>query len=152
MTTFECIACKATIEFEGSATQTCRFCGAKLLVPADVFRQTPSATASAIDEQPPPSSGMDFVQQARLAAEIKKKLVENKKIEAVKIFREATGSSLRESREVIKSLQADDAKYFREMTGPSRPMPRPGGTTSLVPILIVFVLAVMGAVIFFLTF
>jgi ribosomal protein L7/L12 len=57
--------------------------------------------------------------------QIKELLAKNKKIAAIKIYRETTGSSLKDSKDAVEALEINTTSYFPASTQVSEPDPFP---------------------------
>ena len=101
---FRCDSCAAPLEFAGgkSRFQRCEFCGNQMLVPAEVL--------DAFDSHQ--DLGGDLLGQARKIKEIKQLAVSGNKIEAIKIYRETFGCSLKEAKDAVDSLAAGKPVVF----------------------------------------
>lgn len=95
---FRCDSCAAPLEFAGGGSrfQRCDFCGNQMLVPAEVL----DAFVSHRD------LGGNLLGQARKIKEIKQLALGGNKIEAIKIYRETFGCSLKEAKDAVDNLAA----------------------------------------------
>ncbi len=91
--TFKCASCAAPLEFEGEMTQKCGFCGSTVIAPSEMFRGS-----RAVD----PSS---LTGRARKIAEIRSLIVQGRKMEAIKEFREAFGVGLNEAKDAVDAIE-----------------------------------------------
>ncbi len=92
---FNCAACSAPLEFEGTPFQKCGYCGASVIVPGEMFFQNDSRFA-------PPGK---FGGRAEKIAEVQRLISSGKKIEAIKVFRETFDTSLRAAKDAVEALE-----------------------------------------------
>lgn len=152
---FNCASCSAPLEFDGEMLQKCEHCGSTVIAPSELFysaSSTPFVNTSALGGR------------ALKIAEIRQLIHDGKKIEAIKIFRVAFGTGLKEAKDAVEAIERGesiDISGFRVQT--SAPVKIKvdgevvkkagiaiGGTMIamfVIPIVIVFV--VVGAVLFF---
>ncbi len=118
---FNCPACGAPMEYDGETTlfQTCRSCGAPIVVPAEVIDENRALNAGltsntvagglSFDEnpgetvQPTPLDDPKLVANAGIFEETNA----GNKIAAIKIHREAFNTDLQTSKEAIEALSRD---------------------------------------------
>jgi len=100
---FKCPSCGSTVSYEGGPepTITCQFCGSTIIVPEELRAKVAPAPRISLD------AGHPGLPLDRLA-EIKQALSEGKKIEAIKLFREATGLGLKEAKDAVEALERGD--------------------------------------------
>ena len=105
---FKCPSCGSTVSYEGGLepTITCQFCGSTIIVPEEL-----RARSASVEAAPAPEFSLDAGHPGlpldRLA-EIKQVLSAGKKIEAIKLFREATGLGLKEAKDAVEALERGD--------------------------------------------
>jgi DNA-binding beta-propeller fold protein YncE len=92
---FNCASCSAPLEFKGSPTQECDFCGGTVIAPAELF---PTAGIN-------PFGFSGTLSGTALNVAKIKKLTHTNKIEAIKLFRETFGVGLKEAKEAVDALE-----------------------------------------------
>jgi len=92
---FNCIACSAPLEFEGTTIQKCRYCGASVIVPGEMFQTG--------DSRPSPPG--KFGGRAERLEEIRRLIRSGRKIEAIKVFRETFGTGLKEAKDAVEAIE-----------------------------------------------
>lgn len=104
---FRCDSCSAPLEFAGgeSKFQRCEFCGSQMLVPSEVRE----AFDSHFD------LGGGLIEQARKLKEIKQLALGGNQIEAIKVYRETFGTSLKEAKDAIDNLLAGKPLVFTDV-------------------------------------
>jgi DNA-directed RNA polymerase subunit RPC12/RpoP len=104
--TFKCPACSAPLEFEGKMIQKCGHCGSNVIVPSHVMRHSPSFGGAGV---------LDFgdlsalTGKARNLAEIQGLIKSGRKIEAIKVFRETFGTSLKDAKDAVDALERGES-------------------------------------------
>lgn len=162
--TFNCVACGRPLIFQGSTTQTCLHCGANIIVPAQVFQDMKPVEPVAAEARLPgmqsaytfPETGMDATAKSQLLSELGRLLHQEQKLQAIKVFREATGSSLADSLETINRLETGDTSLFNDLTDsvgskdPNRAVNvnRPNYLVSFLIYIFILGLTVLGVLIF----
>jgi DNA-directed RNA polymerase subunit RPC12/RpoP len=96
---FNCIACSAPLEFEGTTIQKCRYCGASVIVPGEMFQQADSRFAPA----------GKFGGRAEKLAEIRRLISSGNKIAAIKEFRETFGTGLKEAKDAVDAIERGES-------------------------------------------
>ena len=97
---FNCASCSAPLEFEGTPTQKCRYCGSTVIAPTELFyasSATPFGDFSALKGK------------ALKIAEIDQLIHDGKKIEAIKVFRETFGVGLAEAKEAVERMERGES-------------------------------------------
>jgi streptogramin lyase len=97
---FNCASCSAPLEFEGTPTQKCRYCGSTVIAPTELFYAS-SAT--------PFGDFSSLTGKALKIAEIDQLIHEGKKLEAIKVFRETFGVGLAEAKEAIERMERGES-------------------------------------------
>jgi len=152
---FNCASCSAPLEFDGEMMQKCEHCGSTVIAPSELFysaSSSPFVDTSALRGR------------ALKIAEIRQLIHDGRKIEAIKTFREAFGTGLKEAKDAVEAIERGesiDISGFRVQT--SAPVKIKvdgevvkkaglaiGGTMIAMFIIpIVIVVVVVGAVLFF---
>ncbi len=104
---FRCPACSVPLEIEDlySSSEKCEFCGNNILL---------SSSGTQANED---SSGSDdLLAQARKLKEIKHLGVSGNKIEAIKIYREAFGTGLKESKDAVDNMVEGKRVDFKNIS------------------------------------
>jgi ribosomal protein L7/L12 len=123
--TFNCPACGVPMEYDGKTTlfQTCKSCGAPIVVPSDVVGTSRDEEIESIvnmpnskanyatefenyDNSPPSINDPKVIANARIFEEINA----GNKIMAIKLHREAFGTDLRTAKEAVETLESEIAK------------------------------------------
>src|SRR5688572_901903 len=97
--TFNCAACAAPLEFEGTTTQKCRYCSSTVIAPPEMFY---AAGATPFDFS-------SLTGKALKIAEIDQLIHDGKKIEAIKLFRETFGVGLAEAKEAVERMERGES-------------------------------------------
>ena len=97
---FNCASCSAPLEFEGTPTQKCRYCGSTVIAPTELFYSSSSA---------PFGDFSSLTGKALKIAEIDQLIHDGKKIEAVKLFRETFGVGLAEAKEAVERMERGES-------------------------------------------
>ena len=153
---FKCPHCGAPIEYDGQGakTVTCPFCAQPALVPENLLPRPAAA--------PFMSSGMDqgaLIGQAVELAMIVKALRAGNKIEAIKIYRQATGASLLDAKTAVEQIEqgnfsqvsfSTDSAAFTETT-PAPVAAKSGRGGAIALSFLVLFLVVVGAAVFILS-
>jgi uncharacterized Zn finger protein (UPF0148 family) len=99
--TFNCPSCGAPLEHPGNAdTVPCPYCRNSVIVPAELRSKTSRRRA-------PAGLGKDALTPEQLA-EVKRHLSEGQKIEAIKVYRQATLAGLKEAKDAVEAIEASD--------------------------------------------
>ena len=150
---FNCAACSAPLEFEGTPLQKCGYCGASVIVPGEMFYQNDSRFA-------PPGK---FGGRAEKIAEVQRLIRSGKKIEAIKAFRETFDTSLKAAKDAVEALErgegydmahAGTSTHRHEIRLDPTVMKRAGATaagTIVVSMVVAFLILTGVAVAIFLT-
>jgi len=150
---FNCAACSAPLEFEGTPIQKCGYCGASVIVPGEMFYQNDSRFA-------PPGK---FGGRAEKIAEVQRLISSGKKIEAIKLFRETFDTSLKAAKDAVEALErgegydmahAGASTHRHEIRLDPAVMKRAGATaagTIVVSMVVAFLILTGVAVAIFLT-
>ncbi|HEU4391497.1 MAG TPA: ribosomal protein L7/L12 [Blastocatellia bacterium] len=96
-----CSTCAAPLNLAESAQQTavCSYCGSTLLLPEEMWGANTGSRWTVVP-------GDSVLAQAGAIAEIARLIRSNKKIEAIKIYRETFGVGLKEAKDAVERLQA----------------------------------------------
>ncbi len=100
---FRCPACSATLEFEGTPIEKCRFCESNVIVPSgltqssDVFGDAGNVASG--DLSSPAGKALKI-------GEIQRLLQSGQKIYAIKLFREAFGVGLKDAKDAVDRIEA----------------------------------------------
>jgi len=98
--TFNCASCSAPLDFTGSVTQKCEHCGSTVLAPHEMF----------YDANPAPFDDLSSLTgRALKIAEVQRLIHEGKKIEAIKVFREAFGTGLKEAKDAVEAIERGES-------------------------------------------
>lgn len=99
--TFKCPSCSAPLEFEGRPMQKCPFCGSSVIVPSEMF-YPPAGQRGHVDLS-------SLTGRALKIAEIQRELRRGNKINAIKIFRETFGTSLKEAKDAVEAMERGES-------------------------------------------
>lgn len=116
---FKCPACAAPLEYTGgdSAFIKCTFCGNSVIVPEELRsgkkQENPFAQ---LFESSGVMNAMPSMEQIAKLKEIKKLVQEGNKIQAIKIYRETFGTSLKEAKDAVEKLEAGQPLVFTQTT------------------------------------
>lgn len=97
--TFNCASCSAPLEFEGTPTQKCRYCGSTVIAPSELFY---GIGAPAVDFS-------SLTGKAFKIAEVNQLIHDGKKIEAIKVFRETFGVGLAEAKDAVERMERGES-------------------------------------------
>jgi hypothetical protein len=98
--TFNCASCSAPLDFTGAVTQKCEHCGSTVIAPHEMFYAT----------NPAPFDDLaSLTGRALKIAEIQRLIHAGNKIEAIKIFREAFGTGLKEAKEAVEAIERGES-------------------------------------------
>jgi hypothetical protein len=98
--TFRCASCSAPLDFTGSVTQKCDHCGSTVIAPHDMFY---AASPSPFDDL----AGLKG--RALKIAEIQRLIHAGRKLEAIKCFREAFGTGLKEAKDAVEAIERGES-------------------------------------------
>ena len=98
--TFNCASCSAPLDFTGSVTQKCDHCGSTVIAPHEMFYAENSA---------PFDDLASLTGRALKIAEVQRLIHAGKKIEAIKIFREAFGTGLKEAKDAVEAIERGES-------------------------------------------
>ncbi|MFO7540682.1 MAG: hypothetical protein R6X32_21805 [Chloroflexota bacterium] len=98
---FQCPNCYASLTPGNNATLRCEYCNSTIIVPQDLRDPEQGAAAGAGASDLNLSSEQD-----RLLEEISRLIAGNQKIQAIKTYRDLSGSGLREAKEAIEAMEA----------------------------------------------
>lgn len=99
--TFKCPSCAAPLEFEGKPMQKCPFCGSNVIVPSEMF-YPPAGRHANVDFS-------SLTGRALKIAEIQREIQRGNKINAIKIFRETFGTSLKEAKDAVEAMERGES-------------------------------------------
>lgn len=144
MQTFQCPNCNAPQQYDdhGSPTVVCPYCNSTVIVPEALRYQARTQA---------PGRSVQFAGDDSLAAltQVGVYIADGKKIEAIKIYRQAFGVDLRTAKEAVEALERGEAVQMTQMsesTMTSGPVGRPvssGGGSRLGCVLFVVVMVVL---------
>ncbi len=97
---FNCASCSAPLEFEGSTTQKCRYCGSTVIAPPELFYASGAA---------PFGDFSSLTGKALKIAEIDQLIHEGNKIEAIERFRETFGVGLAEAKDAVERMERGES-------------------------------------------
>lgn len=98
--TFNCPMCGAPLDYsKGENTVRCPYCGNSVIIPAELLPKSPETPI------PPPDPAKVFITPQQLL-EIKQLLRDGQKIEAIKIYRQATTLGLKEAKDAVDAIEA----------------------------------------------
>ena len=98
--TFNCASCSAPLDFTGAVTQKCDHCGSTVIAPHDMFY---AGNAHPFDD-------LSLLKgRALRIAEVQRLIHAGKKIEAIKVFREAFGTGLKEAKDAVESIELGES-------------------------------------------
>ena len=111
---FNCGSCSAPLEFEGTTTQKCRYCGGTVIAPPEMFYAKTSR---------PFGDFSSLSGKALKIAEITQLIHDGKKLEAIKVFRETFGVGLAEAKDAVERMERGESVDISSMrVKTSRPM------------------------------
>jgi hypothetical protein len=99
--TFHCPNCYASLTPGSSPTLKCEYCNSTIIVPPEFRDSEPGSKAG--------SGAVDFDlsgEQSQLLQEITRLIEGKQKIQAIKTYRDLSGSGLKEAKEAIEALEA----------------------------------------------
>ena len=114
--TFNCPSCSAPLDFAGQVTQKCDHCGGTVIAPHEMFY---AGNASPFDDL------SSLKGRALKIAEVQRLIHAGKKIEAIKVFREAFGTGLKEAKDAVEAIERGesvDISGFRVQTSTPQPI------------------------------
>lgn len=98
--TFRCASCSAPLDFTGSVTQKCDHCGSTVIAPHEMFYASNPAPFDDLGE---------LKGRALKIAEAQRLIHAGKKLDAIKVFREAFGTGLNEAKDAIESIERGES-------------------------------------------
>ncbi|MEO5860273.1 MAG: ribosomal protein L7/L12 [Pyrinomonadaceae bacterium] len=98
--TFNCASCSAPLDFTGAVTQKCRHCGSTVIAPRDMFY---AANPAPFDDL------ASLTGRAQKIAEVQRLIHAGQKIEAIKVFREAFGTGLKEAKDAVEAIERGES-------------------------------------------
>jgi ribosomal protein L7/L12 len=104
---FKCPQCGASITYEGGPepTVSCGFCGSTVVVPEELRAKVEPAPGADLGEM---VTGLPLDK----LAELKRLVQSGQKIEAVKLFRETFGVGLKQAKDAVEALEAEQPVVF----------------------------------------
>lgn len=118
---FNCPNCGAPLDYTGGndVTLRCPFCNTSVIVPPEL-RTKPAASAPTFDpDQFNQLAGMEqLTGQADKLRELGQLVRENKKIEAIKLYREIFGVGLKEAKDAVDAMAAGQAVQLNQSFTP----------------------------------
>ena len=112
--TFNCGSCSAPLEFQGTTTQKCGYCGSTVIAPPEMFYATSSS---------PFGDFSSLTGKALKIAEITQLIHDGKKLEAIKVFRETFGVGLAEAKDAVERMERGESiEISSTRVKTSRPM------------------------------
>ena len=110
---FNCASCSAPLEFEGTMTQKCRYCGSTVIAPPEMFYASSSN----------PFDFASLTGKALKIAEIDQLIHKGEKLEAIKLFRETFGVGLAEAKDAVERMERGESVDISSMrVQTTRPM------------------------------
>ena len=114
---FNCPACGKSMEYDGKTTlfQTCKSCGAPIVVPSEVVETNRDAEIESIVNMPTSDSTYEnpvtSINDPKITADARifKAINAGNKIVAIKLHRETFGTDLLTAKEAIETLERDIA-------------------------------------------
>lgn len=97
---FKCASCSAPLDFTGSVTQKCDHCGSTVVAPHEMFY---AQNAAPFDDL------SSLTGRALKIAEVQRLIHAGKKIEAIKEFREAFGTGLKEAKDAVEAIERGES-------------------------------------------
>jgi hypothetical protein len=110
--TFHCPNCYASLTPGSNPTLKCEYCNSTIIVPPEFRDSEPGAKAG--------SGAVDFdlsSEQNQLLQEINRLIAGEQKIQAIKVYRDLSGSNLKEAKEAIEALEAGQPIMFSSFQG-----------------------------------
>lgn len=107
---FNCPSCSAPLDFAGEVTQKCDHCGGTIIAPHEMFY---------VGNVSPFEDLSSLKGKALKIAEVQRLIHAGKKIEAIKVFREAFGTGLKEAKDAVEAIERGesvDISGFRTQT------------------------------------
>lgn len=101
---FNCPNCHASLKYDDRQrplTVECEYCNSTVIVP-DALRGSQSAPAATLGE----------MEQAQVIADVTRLVQQGKKIEAIKRFREAYATGLKEAKDVVDALEGGNTVFL----------------------------------------
>lgn len=98
--TFNCASCSAPLDFTGAVTQKCEHCGSTVIAPHEMFYAGNAAPFEDLGS---------LTGRALKIAEIQRLIHSGNKIEAIKIFREAFGTGLKEAKDAVEAIERGES-------------------------------------------
>lgn len=114
--TFNCPSCSAPLDFSGAVTQKCAHCGGSVIAPHEMFY---AGNASPFDDL------SSLKGRALKIAEVQRLIHSGNKIEAIKVFREAFGTGLKEAKDAVEAIEwgeSVDISSFRIQSSSPQPL------------------------------
>jgi hypothetical protein len=101
---FKCPSCAAPLEYKGTLTQKCDFCGCSIKMDDDSpdFADGPSFGSGSL------------LEQAQKLKEVKRLVGSGNKIEAIKRFRAIFGCGLKEAKDAVENMEAGRPVVFTD--------------------------------------
>jgi DNA-directed RNA polymerase subunit RPC12/RpoP len=106
--TFQCPNCRASLDYETEShdlTIRCAYCGSSIIVPENLRREG----------KPQPTSAGAFQQQSQHLSEVMRLVEGDKKIEAIKVFRETFNVSLKEAKDIVDAIERNEAVHLGQI-------------------------------------
>jgi streptogramin lyase len=98
--TFNCPACSAPLDFSGEVTQKCAHCGGTVIAQHEMFY---AGATSPFDDL------STLKGRALKIAEVQRLIHAGNKIEAIKVFREAFGTGLKQAKEAVEAIERGES-------------------------------------------
>lgn len=97
---FNCASCSAPLEFEGTPSQKCRYCGSTVIAPPELFYAAGTS---------PFGDFSSLTGKALKIAEIDQLIHDGRKIDAIKLFRETFGVGLAEAKDAVERMERGES-------------------------------------------
>jgi len=97
---FNCPSCSAPLDFAGEVTQKCDHCGGTVIAPHEMFY---AGNASPFDDL------SSLKGRALKIAEVQRLIHAGRKIDAIKVFREAFSTGLKEAKDAVEAIERGES-------------------------------------------
>ena len=98
--TFNCASCSAPLDFTGAVTQKCEHCGSTVIAPHEMFYAGNAVPFEDLGS---------LTGRALKIAEVQRLIHAGNKIEAIKVFREAFGTGLKEAKDAVEAIERGES-------------------------------------------
>jgi DNA-directed RNA polymerase subunit RPC12/RpoP len=106
--TFQCPNCRASLDYETEShdlTIKCAYCNSSIIVPENLRREG----------KPKPMAAGAFQQQSQQLSEVMQLVEGDRKIEAIKLFRETFNVSLKEAKDIVDAIERNEAVHLGQI-------------------------------------